>query len=60
MALGQGVLAGKKTYIMAGMGVLGAIAMYLTGDLSLTETLRVIYDSGLIAALRGGVAKVAP
>jgi len=55
MALGQGVLAGKKTYIAAGMTGLGIIVAYLTGDVGLYEVLKTLGELATIAFLRGGI-----
>lgn len=57
MALGQGILAGKKTYVVAGLGILTAIASYLTGELALAETIQGIFVAIGAMTLRAGIAK---
>lgn len=56
MALGQGVLAGKKTYILAGASAITAIAAYLTGEISIGVLLQTIVTALLGATVRAGVA----
>ena len=51
-----GALAGKKTYITAGLGVIGAVAGVLTGGLSYFEAAHIILTSVLGATVRHGVA----
>lgn len=51
-----GKFQGKKTYITAGLAVLGAIASYLTGDLALAEASQLILTAVLGATLRNGIA----
>jgi len=46
MALGQGVLAGKKTYVLAALGILGSIGSYLMGEMTLVQALMAIIGSG--------------
>lgn len=55
MALGKGILKGKKTYIVAILAVVGAIASYLTGDFTLQQTIEAVFASGAVAALRDGM-----
>ncbi|MQQ99246.1 hypothetical protein [Glaciimonas soli] len=50
-----GALAGKKTYITAGLGVLGAVAGVLTGGLSYFAAAQMILTSVLGATVRHGV-----
>ncbi|AMP14886.1 hypothetical protein CPter291_2629 [Collimonas pratensis] len=50
-----GALAGKKTYITAGLGVLGAMAGVLTGGVSYFEAAQLILTSVLGATVRHGV-----
>ena len=50
-----GKLAGKKTYITAGLGVLGAVAGVLTGGVSYIEAAQTIITCVLGATIRHGV-----
>jgi len=50
-----GKLAGKKTYIVAAMTVLGAIASYLTGDVQLNDAIQLAVTAVLAATVRAGV-----
>ena len=52
-----GFLSGKKTYIMMGVGVIGAIAAYLTGEANLTTTIAVVWGAISGIFLRQGVTK---
>jgi hypothetical protein len=51
----MGVLSGYKTYILAGITVLGAVASYLVGDLSLADGLQLIVTALTGAFIRNGV-----
>lgn len=51
------MLKGYKTYIVAGIAVISAVGGYLTGDLSLADTIQAILASGAVAALRDAIAK---
>jgi len=56
---GNGILKGKKTYIMGGLAAIAAIAAYLTGDADLKTTLEAVWQAALgagLIALRAGVA----
>jgi len=53
-----GFLAGKKTYIVMIMAVLGAVATYLTGETSLIESGSAILAALGLGSLRAGVAKL--
>lgn len=55
MALGNGILSGKKTYIVAGLGALGYVAAYLTGDMSLVDAIQGMFTAILGATIRAGV-----
>lgn len=46
---------GKKTYIVAAVTVIGAVASYLVGDASLTDALQLIVPAVLGATIRHGV-----
>lgn len=52
-----GFLSGKKTYIVAFTGILGAVAGYLTGEAGLVDTFQIILTALLGAGLREGVSK---
>jgi hypothetical protein len=52
------MISGKKTYIMAGLSVLYAIAGVLLGHIDYNTAVQIVIDSGLVAALRSGIAKV--
>ena len=51
-----GFLAGKKTYITAITGIVGAVGAYLVGDMTLVEAFQVIWPLITVAFLRKGVA----
>jgi hypothetical protein len=53
--MGQGILSGYRTYILAAMGVLGAVAGYLVGDLSLADAGQLVLTSAIGATIRGGI-----
>ena len=57
------MLKGYRTYILGGVAVIGAIASYLIGDASLTETINLVVTAGMAMFVRSGitteVAKVA-
>ncbi|WP_372069753.1 hypothetical protein P7L75_01395 (plasmid) [Tistrella mobilis] len=53
-----GWLSGRKTYVAAGLTVIGAAAAYLTGDASLGDALQLAVQGVLTGTLRAGVAKV--
>lgn len=50
-----GKLSGKKTYILAALSILGAIAGYLTGDMQLDKAIDLIVTAGLAATVRNGI-----
>lgn len=47
---------GYKTYIVAGVAAIGAIANYLVGDAPLDETVRFVVDCVLAATVRNAIA----
>lgn len=47
-----GFLAGHRTYIMSGVGIMSAIAAYLVGDSDIFITLQSIFTLGGIYFLR--------
>jgi len=49
------MLKGYKTYIVAGLALLGAVAGYLTGDLSLADAAQAGLTAVLGATIRSGV-----
>tara|TARA_R110000822_G_scaffold18434_3_gene60942 strand:- start:619 stop:777 length:159 start_codon:yes stop_codon:yes gene_type:complete len=49
-------LKGKKTYIVAVIAVLTAIASYLTGDLTIPQAGQAILTAVLGATLRHGIS----
>ena len=51
-----GLLAGKKTYITAVTGIVGALGAYLVGDMNLIEAFQVIWPLITVAFLRKGIA----
>lgn len=51
-----GFLAGKKTYITAVTGIVGAIGAYLAGEMDLIQTLQAAWPLITVAFLRKGVA----
>lgn len=53
--MGHGILSGYKTYIVAALGVIGAVMSYLTGDLSLADAGQLVLTSALGATIRGGI-----
>jgi hypothetical protein len=52
-----GFLAGKKTYITAITGVVGAVGAWLVGEMTLVEAFQVIWPLVSVAFLRKGVAQ---
>ncbi len=52
----KGILSGKKTYIAAGMGALGAILSYLTGDISMVDAAQLVLTAVLGTTIRAGIA----
>jgi hypothetical protein len=49
------MLKGYKTYILAGVTVIGAVASYLVGDISLQAAVQLAVTAALGAALRDGI-----
>lgn len=54
----QGFLAGKKTYTLAIVAVITALAGYATGELTLTQAAAAAWVGGVAAALRHAVQQV--
>lgn len=49
------MLKGYKTYILAGMTVLGAAASYMVGDITLPAAVQLAVTAALGAAVRDGI-----
>jgi precorrin-4 methylase len=49
------MLFGYKTYIVAGVTVIGAVAAYLVGDATLQDTIQLVITAVLGATLRNGI-----
>jgi hypothetical protein len=49
------MFAGQKTYITAGVTVLGAVAAYLVGDADLMQTVQLVVTALLAAFVRNGI-----
>jgi hypothetical protein len=54
------MLKGYKTYIIAGVTVVGAIANYLIGDASLANTVQLCVTAILAVTLRHGMSDPTP
>jgi hypothetical protein len=52
-----GILAGKKTYITAILGILGALGGHLTGDIDVANTAQLILTSILGMTIRNSIGK---
>lgn len=50
-----GKLSGKKTYVVAILAALGAIAGYLTGDVQLSDAVQLVVTAVLGATVRNGI-----
>jgi len=50
-----GILAGKRTYIISGVGILSAVGAYLAGDASLIQTMTAVFPLAAIYFLRKGL-----
>lgn len=46
---------GQKTYIMAAVAVIGAVAGYLVGDLSLVDAAQLVVTAVLGVTIRHGI-----
>ena len=49
------MLKGYKTYILAGVAAISAIAGYLVGDISLADAVQLVVTAGLGAFVRNGI-----
>lgn len=50
-----GKLKGKKTYITAFLGIIGAVASYLVGDVQLADAAQLILTAVLGVTVRAGI-----
>lgn len=53
------MLKGYKTYVTAGVTVITAVAAYLVGDASLTDTAQLVVTALMGAFIRHGVSQSA-
>ena len=49
------MFSGYKTYITAGVAIIGAVAAYLVGDASIAETSQLVLTAVLGATVRHGI-----
>ena len=49
------MLSGYKTYVTAGLAVIGAIGAYLTGEATIAQTAQLVVTSLLAVFLRSGM-----
>lgn len=49
------MLSGYKTYITAGVAVVSAVAMYLTGEDTLAQAIQLVVTAILGATIRSGI-----
>lgn len=54
----QGSLSGYKTYIVAGLAILGAVAGYFDGDIGKVAAGQAILTAVLALTLRNGIANI--
>ncbi len=50
------MFSGYKTYIVAAVATISAIAAYFAGDATLAETIQLVVTAALGATLRNGMA----
>jgi hypothetical protein len=50
-----GFLVGKRTYLVAGIGIMSSVGAYLGGDSNLLEALNAIFPLAAIYYLRKGL-----
>jgi hypothetical protein len=48
---------GKKTYVLGGVAIVGAIASYLVGDIELTTAAEAVWTGLVAMTIRAGIAK---
>lgn len=53
----SGFLKGYKTYILAAVAIIGAVAGYAIGEMSLQQALDYAWAGGVAATLRAAVKK---
>ena len=51
------MFSGYKTYILAGVSIITALAGYLVGDLPLADAIQIAVTAGLGATIRDGIKK---
>lgn len=49
------MFAGYKTYVTAGVAVIGAVAAYLVGDADLMQTANLVFTALLAAFVHNGI-----
>ena len=49
------MLSGYKTYVTAALAIIGAVAAYLTGDMSITDAAQIVVPALLGAFVRNGI-----
>lgn len=49
------MLAGYKTYIVAGVSIIGAVAGYLVGDVALMDAFQIIVTALSAAGIRNAI-----
>lgn len=54
--MGNGILSGYKTYVAGIIGIIGALAAYLTGEASLADAGQLLLTAVLGMTVRAGVA----
>jgi hypothetical protein len=52
------MLKGYRTYVLAAMGVLSAVASYLVGDADLMTAANAAFTAGALAFLRASVPRI--
>ena len=50
-----GKLEGKKTYVVATLSILGALAGYLTGEVQMMDAVHLVETAVIGACLRNGI-----
>ena len=52
------MLKGYRTYVMAGLGVISAVASFLVGDADLLTAATAAFNAAAIAFLRSGIPRL--
>lgn len=52
------MLKGYRTYIMAGLGIVSAVASYLVGDTDLLTAANAAFSAAAVAFLRAGIPRL--